>query len=24
MRDPRHTEALNYIKLAQEVGVTSL
>ena len=24
MRDPRHHEALNYIKLAQEVGVTSL
>jgi tetratricopeptide (TPR) repeat protein len=24
MRDPRHSEALNYIKLAQEVGVTSL
>ena len=24
MRDPRHPDALNYIKLAQEVGVTSL
>ncbi|MCC6276946.1 MAG: tetratricopeptide repeat protein [Oligoflexia bacterium] len=24
MRDPQHSDALNYIKLAQEVGVTSL
>jgi tetratricopeptide (TPR) repeat protein len=24
MRDPRHSDAINYIKLAQEVGVTSL
>lgn len=24
MRDPQHADALNYIKLAQEVGVTSL
>jgi tetratricopeptide (TPR) repeat protein len=24
MRDPKHSDALNYIKLAQEVGVTSL